>query len=763
MKKWIYFLLCVQWSGLFLMFPRDVHASSISQNQISSVVQIRSQVKNTTSGNYEDYSLGSGFFISSDGKMITNSHVVLTDLYTTYDRYVICIQANNATTPSCTYTANLLFSDDDVDLAVLQLTGYDVNGKTITPPIYTVNWGSSANLQIGDGLDILGYPDVGGSTITLTKGTVSGFTYSRFDPTLRLWIKTDAKLNPGNSGGVVLDKNGSFVAIPTFTSSGTEKIGYLRPSDLVQEWFHSAQERINTSTPPIIIKAYPDYITDLRAIPGDQKVDLHWSATFSSDGIKYYEVVYDTKSLDIDNMNGDSMTFPHYFTTTQTNTTISHLQNGTTYYFYVRPVTNQNNPSDYWSDEAIATPSAVVVQQLFTDVSSAYKNYLAISYLKQNNIVAGYQDGSFRPDQTINRAEMVKMIVAGLQGTPDAMVYKNCFPDVHEEWFATYICYAKEKGWINGYPDGTFKPANLVNRAESLKIIVNAYGIGTNFNTGHSSYIDVPLDSWYAPYVSSAENIALLEEASSFTPGRQVTRANVAENIYRAALMQKTTVPSSSSTWKTPSGELVQVSDYYPLATGREWTYTSMTDNSNGSYTTRITGMCPQDPTCFISQSNTSENHLRLLSDRVVEIQEQSNNNQFSTPIILEYQHPMVLFSNRNLVSYFQVKHPEMLRTDKFNITIFGGINNIQLMGFETVDTPTGQQQALKIHTIDLFHSEFSMPGMTSPMITLMKIEGDEYYVKNIGLVKSQKETSTIMNGQIISNNTETDTLTSYK
>jgi len=173
--------------------------------------------------------------------------------------------------------------------------------------------------------------------------------------------------------------------------------------------------------------------------------------------------------------------------------------------------------------------------------------------------------------------------------------------------------------------------------------------------------------------------------------------------------------------------------------------------------------MCPQDPPCFISQSNTSEHHLRLLSDRVIEIQEQSNSNQFSTPIILEYQHPMLLFSNRNLVSYFQVKHPEMLRTDKFNITIFGGINNIQLMGFETVDTPTGQQQALKIHTIYLFHSEFSMPGMTSPMITLMKIEGDEYYVKNIGLVKSQKETSTIMNGQIISNNTETDTLTSYK
>ena len=720
-------------------------------------------MKNTTSGNYEDYSLGSGFFISGDGKIITNAHVVLTDLYSTYDRYVICVQSNNTTAPNCNYTASLLTADADRDVALLMLTGYDVNGKAAIPPINIVNWGSSANLQLGDELDILGYPNVGGSTITLTKGTVSGFTYSNSDPTLKLWIKTDAKLNPGNSGGVVFDKNGSFVAIPTFTSSGTEKIGYLRPSDLVQGWFAGTQIAMSGKTPPLIIKVYPDYINDLKSIPGDQKVELMWSPVYSSDGIKQYEVVYDTKSLDIDNMNGDARTFPHYFTSTQTNVTINNLQNGTQYYFYVRPVTNQNNTSDYWSYAAIATPSAVVAQQLFTDVSSSYKNYLAISYLKQNTIVAGYQDGSFRPDQTVNRAEMVKMIVAGLQGTPDPMTYKDCFPDVHEEWFATYICYAKEKGWINGYPDGTFKPANLVNRAESLKIILNAYGLGTNFNTGSSSYSDVPSDSWYAQYVSSAENTALLEEILLFSPGRQVTRANVAENIYRAALMQKTTVPSTRTAWKTPSGDLVRVTDYYPLAPGRQWDYASTTDNVNGTHSVKITGTCSQDSTCFIQQNGTGDNSstLRVLTDQVVELTEQSNNNQFQTTI--EYTYPITEFSNHDTISYFKIKTPKPISVQNIQMTILDGVSKIQFGDFETVDTPTGQQQALKIHTAYLFRIEFVVPGVAQSATALMQMEGDEYYVKGIGLVKSQKVTTMTMNGQIVNTKSETNTLTSYK
>lgn len=46
--------------------------------------------------------------------------------------------------------------------------------------------------------------------------------------------------------------------------------------------------------------------------------------------------------------------------------------------------------------------------------------------------------------------------------TEDENLYENCFEDVEDEWFAPYVCYAKEKGWVTGYPDGTFKPENNV-------------------------------------------------------------------------------------------------------------------------------------------------------------------------------------------------------------------------------------------------------------------------------------------------------------
>ena len=65
---------------------------------------------------------------------------------------------------------------------------------------------------------------------------------------------------------------------------------------------------------------------------------------------------------------------------------------------------------------------------------------------------------------------MIKILVESTGITPSHHTFNNCFSDVGEEWFAPYVCYAQWAGWIEGYADGTFKPAQTVNKAESLEL-----------------------------------------------------------------------------------------------------------------------------------------------------------------------------------------------------------------------------------------------------------------------------------------------------
>ena len=96
-----------------------------------------------------------------------------------------------------------------------------------------------------------------------------------------------------------------------------------------------------------------------------------------------------------------------------------------------------------------------------------------ISVLTNLEVIQGYPDGFFHPERTINRAEFLKI---ALLSRSDIMVIAGdadtCFPDVpRDAWFSRYVCLAKKRGVISGYPDGLFHPERLVNYAEALKIL----------------------------------------------------------------------------------------------------------------------------------------------------------------------------------------------------------------------------------------------------------------------------------------------------
>ncbi|MFA6529168.1 MAG: S-layer homology domain-containing protein, partial [Candidatus Gracilibacteria bacterium] len=74
-------------------------------------------------------------------------------------------------------------------------------------------------------------------------------------------------------------------------------------------------------------------------------------------------------------------------------------------------------------------------QKTYIDLSESDPNYVAIQYLSLDEVgvFEGYEDGTFGPEKEINRAELMKVLVESVYGTPDEDLYKNCYPDVEED------------------------------------------------------------------------------------------------------------------------------------------------------------------------------------------------------------------------------------------------------------------------------------------------------------------------------------------
>ena len=167
----------------------------------------------------------------------------------------------------------------------------------------------------------------------------------------------------------------------------------------------------------------------------------------------------------------------------------------------------------------------------FTDVSTE-NDEVAINYLFDANIVDGYVDMTYRPNNSINRAELLKILVESrVDNVP--IGGRNCFNDVAEDWYAKYVCYAKTEEWINGYGDGNFLPGKNINRAEAIVMILKVYDSEINFKFGDPEYLDVSDDAWYTDYLYVAKLNGFLMPNSYFYPTNEMTRGDVASVLYR--------------------------------------------------------------------------------------------------------------------------------------------------------------------------------------------------------------------------------------
>jgi len=173
-----------------------------------------------------------------------------------------------------------------------------------------------------------------------------------------------------------------------------------------------------------------------------------------------------------------------------------------------------------------ATTALAATAGAFVDVSVNHPNATAISYVKAQGIVSGYPDGTYRADKTINRAEFTKIVVnAAAKNSLNASCNNGSmsFIDVPtNEWYSPFVCAAKSNGIISGNPDGTFRPNATINFAEAAKILVKAYALPL----GSDSSV------WWKPY-TDALAMKNAMPSSYRKPDQLVTRGEMAEMIWR--------------------------------------------------------------------------------------------------------------------------------------------------------------------------------------------------------------------------------------
>lgn len=153
----------------------------------------------------------------------------------------------------------------------------------------------------------------------------------------------------------------------------------------------------------------------------------------------------------------------------------------------------------------------------YSDVSAGRWYNNAVSTMTRAGIVNGYPDGTFRPNAPITRAEMAKIIALFAKLEPSA----ERFPDAAGHWAEAYIRLAAGNGWIEGYPDGTFRPNQSITRAETVTMIdrvLERVPKDESRLLPHSAMLTFPdcrPGQWFYIAVQEAANSHVYERAAS--------------------------------------------------------------------------------------------------------------------------------------------------------------------------------------------------------------------------------------------------------
>lgn len=245
----------------------DSSMDSLSDEELDSAkaaaVKITGDSRSLITGQEFNYG-GSGSIIREDGLILTNAHVAAPESPGLFEQYGESIRIENPeyllihltdgmtdTNEPASYRARVIQADGYLDVAVIQIyanaDGSELDGELDLP---TVPVGSSGELRAGDDVTVLGFPAVARSedSITVTTGVISTVIN---DPDLgpRSELDTDARIAPGNSGGMAVNNDAELIGIPTalLSDEGGSSVlsGRIRSIDVVKGLIERAEAAVD--------------------------------------------------------------------------------------------------------------------------------------------------------------------------------------------------------------------------------------------------------------------------------------------------------------------------------------------------------------------------------------------------------------------------------------------------------------------------------------------------------------------------------------
>ncbi|RWZ59077.1 hypothetical protein EQV77_09000 [Halobacillus fulvus] len=175
------------------------------------------------------------------------------------------------------------------------------------------------------------------------------------------------------------------------------------------------------------------------------------------------------------------------------------------------------------------TPEPLPTGQ-YHDVASNYWAQDYIERMSKDGIINGYSGDIFKPEASVKRGEVAKMLAVALD-LPTSN--NNQFSDISGHWSAEYVNAAAQKGYLNGYKDGTFKPEQPMEREEIAALFAKAFGL-----TGTAGdFADVPTTNWAYDEIQALAANGISEGypmSNTFKPANETSRSEFATFLYRA-------------------------------------------------------------------------------------------------------------------------------------------------------------------------------------------------------------------------------------
>jgi len=249
----------------------------------------------------------------------------------------------------------------------------------------------------------------------------------------------------------------------------------------------------------------------------------------------------------------------------------------------------------------------------------------AITNLLERGIVNGFPDGTFKPNQQVTRGQAAK-IIAQILNVDTKNVKDPGFKDVTmENQYYSAIAALVNAGIITGYEDKTFKPGNPLTRAQMAKILSLAFNFQEEVHTD-KRFVDVKETNWYAGFVQTllTHKITNGTSATTFSPGEFVTRGQLASFVVRS---EKVASQGDNEFPTTPDEQLPKDEETKPVTDPNQPNENIDTDNpSQPGGNGEQNGTSPNDPQKDKDTKLTQAEIERNYASKLAEIEGQANN-----------------------------------------------------------------------------------------------------------------------------------------